>query len=312
MLFLFEYASCTRDKLPPSIAVEGLAMFKALKEGIEGEVYSFVNPEHLHHFKDFPVAKELEEDFSAALEKCDSALIVAPESEDLLYTLTEKVERAGVENLGSSSRAVRVCSDKYETLKRLKGLRGPETEIFKGTTSLDFPVVAKPRVGEGGEGIFLVKDEEELDKVPTGYLLQEYIPGLKASASLFASEERLDVVSLQTQIMKGFSYTGGEMPLELENREILLEAADKIEGLRGFFGIDFVINNGEIVFMEINPRVTTPIIGFKKAYGITFQDLLEGKFPERAVKTEIRKIKGKAENPFISTGDYSIVLRRFG
>ncbi|GBE55777.1 MAG TPA: ATP-grasp domain-containing protein [Euryarchaeota archaeon] len=309
MFFLFEYTTCTENGFPESIAVEGLAMFKALSMGIREEVYSFVNPEHTAQFRNFPIAEKLDEDFSTALEKCDKALIVAPESENLLYILTEQVEKAHVENLGISSRAVRTCSDKYETLRRVKGLRTPGTEVFNGKTSLDFPLVAKPRVGEGGEGIFFIRNEEELGRVPENYIVQEYIPGQAASASLFSSDNKTELVSLQTQITEGFRYMGADIPFEIENSEELIEASYGIEGLKGFFGMDFIVNNGEIVLLEINPRVTTPVIAFEAAYGITFYDILNGKLPERTVRTRIRKIDGKAENPFISTGDYSIVIR---
>ncbi|GCC11855.1 carbamoyl phosphate synthase-like protein [archaeon] len=309
MLFLFEYTTCTENGFPASIAVEGLAMFKALSMGIKEEVYSFINPEHIAQFRNFSMAEKLNEDFSTALEKCDKALIIAPESENLLYILTEKVEKAYIENLGISSRAVRICSDKYETLRRVRGLRTPETEVFNGKTSLDFPLVAKPRVGEGGEGVFFIRNEEGLGRIPENYIIQEYIPGQTASASLFSSDNKTELVSLQTQVIDGFRYMGADIPFEIENREELIDASYRIEGLNGFFGMDFIINNGEIVLLEINPRVTTPVIAFEAAYGITFYDILDGKFPERTVRTRIRKIEGKAKNPFISTGNYSIVIR---
>lgn len=311
MLFLFEYAACGRVDLPESIAVEGLGMFKSLRRSLK-DSYSFVDPRYHKLFPECPPAGDPQQEIAQALERCSQALIVAPESDHLLLRLTEQVEKAGVENLGSSSRAIKICSDKYRTLRKLRGLRKPRTDVFNGSTSLDLPIVAKPRVGEGGEGCFLVESEKELENVPRGYMLQELVEGRAGSASLFASEEGLELVSLQLQVVRNFSYLGCDMPLELEEEDVeeLFLAGERIEGLNGLFGVDFVIGSGGIALLEVNPRVTTSLAGFEKAYSLGLGDFLEGRFPRRGRKTEVRKVRGREHNPFISTGGFSIVVRR--
>lgn len=306
MLFLFEYATCTLSSLPPSIAVEGLAMFRAIKESMEEEPRSFVNPSFSSQFPCFPPARG--GDFSKALEECDSALVVAPESEGRLLDFTRRVEKAGVRNLGSSSKAVKACSDKYRALRKLRGIRTPQTEVFNGSTSLDFPLVAKPRFGEGGEGVFVVNSQEEMGRVPRGYLVQEYVNGQSASATFFASSNGISLLSTQRQHLEGFSYQGSTLPLKVES-EKLLEAVRGIEGLRGFFGMDFVLTREGPVAMEINPRPTTSMAGLKEAFNLSYGDFDRGVVPGRGKKVKIEKIKGKIENSYASSGEYSIVVR---
>ena len=47
-----------------------------------------------------------------------------------------------------------------------------------------------------------------------------------------------------------------------------------LPGLRGFVGIDLLINDKEIFIIEINPRLTTSFIGVYDTLGINIIDLI--------------------------------------
>ncbi len=113
-LFLFEFATCG-EKIEDSIAVEGLAMFKSAFDGFRNyyEITGFVRPEFAGLF---PLPVDSVESMEKYLEESDAFLIVAPEDDFLLYNLTRKAEKHA-ENLGSSSKAIAVTSDKWELYK---------------------------------------------------------------------------------------------------------------------------------------------------------------------------------------------------
>ncbi len=258
-IFIFEYAVCSNQSLPPSIAVEGLAMFKTLYPGFE-------NPHSFYSFTDYIEA------FKNCLEKSDYALVIAPETGMELHRLTRLVEKSDCENLGSNSGAVKFASDKLLTFKKLKHL-SPKTKLFKKKASFNFPFICKPRDGVSGEGVSLIRSENELNKVPRGYLAQEYIEGKPMSASILIGDE-IRILSINTQELNGFKYTGAKLPVELSNIHPIIEAIECIPGLKGYVGVDFVQTSNGPVIIEINSRATTPIVGLNRALGINISDLI--------------------------------------
>lgn len=310
-VFLFEQATCGGEELPPGVAVEGLGMFKTLLEGFErlGPVHTFVAP-WIPYFQAYPRAEDWKEAFQACLEKAEAALLIAPESGLALCSLTRELEAAGCGNLGSSSKALEITSDKYETYKRLRDL-SPRTEVFRGSTRLDYPLVAKPRSGVSGEGIYMVRGPADLAGVPEGYLLQEYVEGQPCSASLLVGDE-VRVLSYNTQELEGFSYKGAKLPLALECEEVI-RAVERVKGLFGYVGVDFVYADGKAHIIEINARPTTPIIALGEVLGCSAAELIlrnyqGAELPTLRARKKVHLRKSVGEGGYASLGGVSILL----
>jgi len=298
LVFLYEHATCTVDELPPAIAVEGLAMFKTLYKGFERPVSFYRHPHYLEAFQEH-------------LDISEFALAIAPETGMELYRLTRLIEGSQCKNLGSSSKAVRLTSDKLHTYRRLGDL-SPVTEVYRGSTTLEPPLIAKPRDGVSGEGIMLVKDERELERIPAGYLVQEYVPGKPMSASMLIGDEPR-ILSINTQELNGFQYTGAKLPVELERTEELIEGVAKVPGLFGYVGVDFVLNDERTVIIEINPRPTTPIIGLNYAFDINISELIlrnydQGSVPPCKPRRKVHIRKKRSSTGFISYKGRSICV----
>jgi len=122
-IFLYEHISgggFRKEPLPKSLATEGLAMLVPLVEGfyalpdvevtllLDSRIPATLFPSvHIH-----PVEQTFESLFRDALTESDAALVIAPETDGVLLNLTQKVERAGVINLGCSSKTVSRFGDK--------------------------------------------------------------------------------------------------------------------------------------------------------------------------------------------------------
>jgi predicted ATP-grasp superfamily ATP-dependent carboligase len=295
-VFLFEYARCSSGSLSPGVAVEGFAMFKVLYGGFE-RPFSFYN------------RKDYLESFKRCLDISDYAIAIAPETDLKLYRLTDLIEDSGSGNLGCSSRAVKTASDKLLTYKRLRDL-SPKTQLFKGKTNLSFPMVAKPRDGVSGEGVTLLRDEGELEKVPKNFLVQEFVEGKAMSASVLVGEE-IRILSINTQEMSDFQYTGAMLPIDFSDTEHITEAVHRVPGLFGYVGVDFVLEEGVPKILEINPRPTTPIIGLNPAFDINVSDLIlknyHGKtIPDAKPKRVVQIKKSRSSSGFVSHGGYSL------
>ena len=61
--------------------------------------------------------------------------------------------------------------------------------------------------------------------------------------------------------------------LKEEAFKISKKAIENIKGIKGFIGVDLILND-EVTFIEINSRFTTPYIGLKEIININIGDTI--------------------------------------
>lgn len=203
---------------------------------------------------------------------------------------------------------------------RQQGVPTPET-IYPGPSS---PPLSPSlgREGAGGGGRWLRKPIRSggghritfwpPDRRPgKGYLLQEYVPGLAASASFVANGRECVVLGITEQLIgtpefgaRGFQYCGNILPLASPSpkreaiplpieggRSVLAQvrhisaALTREFGLVGVNGFDFVLNEGRVIPVEVNPRYSASMELIEWAYGLSIFDLhvraiTQGELPE--------------------------------
>ena len=281
-VFVFELASCVNIDLSPGIVVEGLGMFSTLMRDF-GSAFSFVRPGILEGVSNsyHPQSWRVEEVnvglersyglFEEFCERSDRVLAIAPEDDMMLCKFTEIADRYS--NLGSDSKAVRVCSDKWEVYRRLKNrIDMPETSL----KPLHKKQVVKPRVSCGGSGIVFYSGERHPEH-SGNTIYQEFIDGVSLSVSMIAGDD-ISVLSVNEQILDGFEYLGAIIPARVDEsvrREVIdaaTEAAGAL-GLRGYCGVDIVYSDRPYV-VDVNARMTTPSIVFFHTYGINLGELI--------------------------------------
>jgi predicted ATP-grasp superfamily ATP-dependent carboligase len=217
--------------------------------------------------------------FCALAAAADWSLVVAPEFDGLLAERSRWVEQAGGRLLGSSPKAIHETADKLY-LAQLWTLRGVPTPPLEQT----YPLVCKPRFGAGSQATFFVPNEEELARarrqaLAEGWngelILQQYMPGLAASVAFLAGGGKwysLPAVEQRLSRDGRFRYLGGRLPLPdklaRRARRLAERAAECVEGLHGWFGVDLVLGDAEDgsddAAIEINPRLTTSYLGLRR------------------------------------------------
>lgn len=129
------------------------------------------------------------------------------------------------------------------------------------------------------------------------WIVQPWLSGRPASLALIAADDDwtvLGAVEQQIELAtesseRGYSvvsYLGGAGPLEEVSIEQLVRLALSVReslpsGAKGWIGIDFLIPESmhasqDLVVIEINPRLTTSYLGYRKWYGHTLADSLIG------------------------------------
>lgn len=308
-ILIFEYASSGLAG-PSSLLTEGFAMLNfAIQEAKEAnfEAITVLDPR---------IAKleliDIEfRDFKAALKEVDGVLIIAPETDLILYKLAREVEKARLPLLGCTSKGIYIAGDKAKTkeLLRSKNIFTPDSQKIafesKKEIGIEYPLVIKPLDGVGASGISIARGRAEVEAAISKvkqetklkyFLAEEYIKGKHASASVICNMNNGVVLTLNSQKIvenEGLKYFGNSAPLhhplEREAKEAARKAILSIPGLRGYAGVDLVLTEDKVYIVEINPRLTTSCIIAGKVAGINIvkaviEAVLDGKLPERIMQ----------------------------
>jgi predicted ATP-grasp superfamily ATP-dependent carboligase len=247
----------------------------------------------------------------------DAVYVIAPESGGILGKIVRDIEELGFVTINCNSKSIEKSSNKlnvYETLNRI-GVAVPKTmpvnvqedirRIKSLAKELGFPLVFKPAVGAGSEGLSVVGREEEVDaavkRVKSSssdfFLIQQFVKGVPASVSLICDGKHALPLTLNAQLLKldpsksSLSYEGGMVPLhhpqEMEAFKVAQLTVECFEGLRGYVGVDLVLTNSGPVVMEVNPRLTTSYVGLRKVLDSNpaiaiLNSIINSELPERA------------------------------
>lgn len=167
---------------------------------------------------------------------------------------------------------------------------------FKISKRGDIPLTLKRRDGAGCADMMIFADRERLERwlpIEAGlyaagddWLVQEWHPGRPASMAIIADQKWRVVGAVEQTIQcdtanqDGWSlvsYLGGRGPLQGVTDEVLVQLARNIQQAlpfeaAGWIGIDFLVPDDptqlrDYVIVEINPRLTTSYLGYRKWYG---------------------------------------------
>lgn len=237
--------------------------------------------------------------FERSLSAVDAALVVAPETDGCLSSIIERVERAGIVSLGSSSRAVRLVSDKDALACRLAAVDVP---VPAGTAGLGQApallerhgeIVVKPRRGAGCVDTFVCRSSADLARLPRrdDWIVQRRVRGTAASVAFIVPRHGAPIplragrqhVSFDNAADGRLAYDGGALPLAegLEARAVSLglEALRHLPGLHGYVGIDLVLGEGADgdVLIEVNARPTVAYAGLRRLARFNLADVILGR-----------------------------------
>jgi predicted ATP-grasp superfamily ATP-dependent carboligase len=276
------------EQIPESLRQEGAAMLRAVVSDLS-EFANTVVPVDPRFDLDVDAEHRVELNrtdailgqWVAAARGCDSALIIAPESDGVLAQSVAMLRAGGIDVIAGSGDFLRVASDKLLTAKTLAAAGVPQPPYLalsdrRGQVGLESydQFVVKPRDGCGTQKIkrFTSLDDAraELDE---DQILQAWLPGRAVSIATIASataQVYLPAVS-QNLCDSNCSYAGGQGPLDDEDQRRATALASRAIAampptVRGFVGLDLVLGDraSEDFVIEINPRLTTSYVGLRR------------------------------------------------
>lgn len=290
-LLVFEYSSvCLRN----SLIAEGFYMLNALLSDLEHisffDTYFLINEKYdsfnFNNCQSIYPNCDIMDWLKNNCHKYDYCMFIAPEDDFVQYNITKILEENNVNVLGSYSKASFICSSKFLTYEnvsnkvlKIKTIKLDLNDVdYKKIKNINdsFDLIIKPDNKTSSNLIYHIHSKEELDETLKIYkknnvndiLLQEFITGEPVSVSVLCDENYVNCISVNSQVIKkidcNIEYIGCIAPIkhEHENKlyDISREIVQSIPGLKGFVGIDFIIQKDDIYFVEVNARLTTPFI----------------------------------------------------
>jgi carbamoyl-phosphate synthase large subunit len=180
----------------------------------------------------------------------------------LLSIHHQKFRDCGVTPVISSAATNEICYGKENTgvFFRQIGVKTPKVYEFNEVADRDFPVLLKPNHGSSSVGVYIIRDRTELNFFANYVeepIIQELIEGDEYTIDILVDFQgkaisivpRLRLETRAGEISKGVT---------VKNPSLIAAAKKVVESLPGAVGCItlqcFLQPDGEIVFIEINPR----------------------------------------------------------
>ncbi len=219
-----------------------------------------------------------------ALDRCDAAWVIAPETEGILEQLCRDVEVSGKASLACPTAAVQLLADKEETVKRLAahGIRTAPTRLASSMSEPDtYPVVLKAIDGAGCCGSRILRNAVEWNHWRhqgdlERQVVQPLLCGDALSLSALFHHRRSRLLSCNRQHVRE---TDQRFILDActvnichakrpQFERLAQQIAEAVPELWGYAGIDFIDDEEGPAVLEINPRLTTSYAGLNEALGV--------------------------------------------
>ncbi|MCQ2044491.1 carbamoyl-phosphate synthase large subunit [Stutzerimonas kunmingensis] len=259
----------------------GLGIARILKEwGVFSELHGIdIHPDHpgLFVLDKCDVAPRANEDkylsWVADYISKNGIDVFIPSSEAEISTLASAgiTDIAGASIIRNNKFTVQRSLDKFDCLSHLKscGISVPANGIVGCTTPSSYPVIVKPRSGQGSKGVTLIKSADELKVCNVGWVWQECLlpDNQEYTCPVYVSSKTdMRTLIIKRKLMGGLTGSG----IIVDNVEIdeYVRAIAKAMQLEGAINIQLRLTESGPLLFEINPRLSSTLV-FRDKIGFT-------------------------------------------
>lgn len=214
--------------------------------------------------------------------------------------LAEPLAEAGVEILGTSVDSIDLAEDRDRFIGLLNELDIPVPagkvaaslqEAEKIAAEIEYPVLVRPSYVLGGRAMEVVYNEQELEEYMRNavkvspdrpVLVDKYLTGTEIEIDAISDGETVIVPGIMEHVERAGVHSGDSIAvypphrLTEELKEKAVEYTEKISRalkVKGVVNIQYVVSEGEIYVIEVNPRSSRTIPYLSKVTGVPMVDL---------------------------------------
>ncbi|WP_445613731.1 carbamoyl phosphate synthase large subunit [Geobacillus sp. YF-1] len=232
--------------------------------------------------------------------------------------LAKGLEEAGVPLLGVTYEIIDQLEDRdrfYQLLEELDiphvpGLMANNAEeLAAKAAEIGYPVLLRPSYVIGGRGMFIVRNEIQLaalieqGELTYPILIDAYLDGKEAEADIVTDGTDLLLPTIIEHVEKAGVHSGDSyawLPAQTltdEEKAKIIDYAGRIAnklGFKGIMNIQYVIADGHVYVLEVNPRASRTVPIVSKTTGVPLAQiatkLLLGKSLVDMVDENMRKL----------------------
>lgn len=209
--------------------------------------------------------------------------------------LAQPLSRQGVKILGTSVEDIDRAEDreKFDALLEDIGIPRPQGSMARSheearaiAAKLGFPVLVRPSYVLGGRAMEIVHEEEELSsylaeavRVSPEHpvLVDRYLMGKEVEVDAVCDGNRVLIPGIMEHLERAGVHSGDSIaiyPPQTLNENTIAKLVDYTERIslslrvKGLVNIQYVIQNGEVFVLEVNPRASRTVPFLSKVTGI--------------------------------------------
>lgn len=230
-------------------------------------------------------ADDFEAGFDAALDRCDAAIVLAPETGGVLASLVERVEASGRRLLGCDTETCRITGSKSRAADLLAENciavlpHYVDPDRIGRLTGTPGRWVVKPDDGAGCDGLQIVNDHLAAARTllarGAGHIAQPWFDGEAQSMNLLCARGEAVLLSVNRQYLRHdgervwLAALGvGEVTPDGRHAALAARIAAALPGLLGHVGVDLLHTDDGALVVEINPRFSTSACALRSTLGL--------------------------------------------
>lgn len=214
--------------------------------------------------------------------------------------LTKFLDANGIRILGTQARSIDAAEDREifdELLERLS-IRRPEghtvmneKEALDAANDLGYPVLMRPSYVLGGQNMIIAFSDEDISEymkiilmngIESPVLIDKYLMGIEIEVDAICDGKDILIPGIMEHIERAGIHSGDSIAvypawnLTGELTESIIEYTKKLAlslDTKGLVNIQYVIHEGEIYVIEVNPRSSRTVPYISKVTGVPMVDL---------------------------------------
>ena len=241
-----------------------------------------------------------EEDVMRILEAEKPVGVVVAFGGQTAIRLTQALDRAGVQILGTSAEGIDVAEDRerFDALLERFSIRRPRgagvrtlQEALDAASQLGYPVLLRPSYVIGGQNMTIAHTDADVERymrrilsggIDNPVLVDKYMPGVELEVDVISDGEDVLIPGVMEHIERAGVHSGDSIavypPYNINDRmlETIVESSTQLAlalGTKGLVNIQYLIHHGELYVIEVNPRASRTIPYISKVSGVPMVDL---------------------------------------
>jgi carbamoyl-phosphate synthase large subunit len=214
--------------------------------------------------------------------------------------LTKFLDSHGVKILGTSAESIDMAEDRErfdELLERFsikrpqgRGITGMQ-EALDAAHELGYPVLLRPSYVIGGQNMVIAHNDEDVrtymevilsGKIENPVLVDQYLMGKELEVEVISDGTDVLIPGVMQHIERTGVHSGDSIavypPFSIGDKmlKVIIDCSEKLAlslGTRGLINIQYLIYQGELYVIEVNPRASRTVPYISKVTGVPMVDL---------------------------------------